>query len=100
MVRVVHVEGTSKKDQTARKKFQYEDKCAQCGAVLKDSTKVAAHVASYGCLSCCMCPTIDLVTTCKSCNHRSHPQGRGFNTSQHRSRISRKCAPICFKVTY
>jgi hypothetical protein len=73
-----HATGTTGQDVRARRDHKYASRCSQCGAVLTDTTRVAAHVVAYPC-PCVGCVGIlTLRTTCKACNHPHSKRNRGW----------------------
>ena len=66
----VHAIGTSKMHASARRKFEYESKCRQCGCDLSSGhNAVAAHVVVYRWPISCPCVgRMGLITMCSKCN--------------------------------
>ena len=67
----VHAVGTTGAHRAARRRYVYGARCAQCGALLDETTHVASHVLTYPCfpLNCCFA-RLTLKTCCRTCNSR------------------------------
>ena len=78
MHRHVHAVRTTGLHAGARRRFAYADRCAQCGAKVDASTRVASHVLTYPCApaNCCVA-YVSLQTCCRACNgkHRADEAG-------------------------
>ena len=85
-----HAVGTTGMHAAARRRFEYADSCAQCGAALSNSSHVASHVIAYPCLGIvpcnCYVGRLSLQTCCRSCNgkHQTGKRGcvHGFFTAE------------------
>ena len=67
----VHAVNTTGMHAAERRRFDYADACAQCGAALDAGSRVASHVLTYPCFpyNCCFA-RLSLQTCCRSCNGR------------------------------
>ena len=102
---LAHVEGTTGSDGKARREFEYQDLCSQCGRIyLAPTNRVAAHVVRYPWWCCGLCGTEELITTCKRCNNSSHPNGRVYTpvSGSIRGPTLRRlwCRPVCVPVVH
>lgn len=87
----VHMTGTTGHHAKERREKKYATKCAQCGKVVRENDRVAAHVFAWGCGCVPLGPT--LRTTCKKCNHTRNPHPRfwGCKRRIRRLRTSKHC---------
>lgn len=97
-----HVVGSTDLHNAERRKYEYSNRCQQCGAALTANTHVAAHVVAYPCGNG-LCGFLTLRTTCRACNS-SHQSGKkskkrswfcGFARRQPRRLSSCTLYPIC-----
>ena len=85
--RLVHMRKTTGHDARARRRHVYEDRCAQCGTTLTNTTRVAAHVLVYPYCGLPCGRRRALVTACKRCNHPRNPR-RAWWTRGRRTTLS------------
>ena len=71
-----HMSETTGLHVQERRQHKYDRTCAQCGVVLTETTRVAAHVRARPCAFPCAIET--LRTTCKACNHVHSKTPRAF----------------------
>lgn len=91
-----HVSGTSGLDGGARRRLVHSERCSQCGRVLTQRTRVAAHVVAYPCANCCA-GFMTLRSTCRSCNskHRADRTARPL-----RERVFVRCERCCGELPF
>lgn len=95
----VHATKTTDKHSKERSKYNKHTKCSQCGKVVGDNDRVAAHVVSYPCFMP-FCGWLTLKTTCKKCNNTKNAEssnGRWFISGLfgHNPSLMYVCFPFC-----